>query len=135
MKVTLKERQELSPSSYCLTDPCKTYMIYILLFFGPRKHSTEVKYIKIYLHLHTYRYWTALRLAKEDDISPFRPLKDRFLQNIKWLSFIFTTNLKQMLMSIYHSTLFNFLISFILSQGPVDTSVLSNFFLKEIAKP
>jgi hypothetical protein len=30
----------------------------------------------------TYKDWTALRFAKADDMSPVRPLKDMFLQNI-----------------------------------------------------
>lgn len=29
----------------------------------------------------TYRYWTALRFANEDNMSPLRPLNDKFLQN------------------------------------------------------
>ena len=47
--------------------------------------ASEIHYeIKIGQALHTYMYWTALRFAKEDDdISPFRPLKDRFLQKDK----------------------------------------------------
>jgi hypothetical protein len=39
--------------------------------------------VEIDQELHTYKYWTALRFAKEDDISPSSPLKDIFLQNIR----------------------------------------------------
>ena len=57
-----------------------------------RSGTRDVKWIASEIHyesridqaLHTYMYWTALRFAKEDDdISPFRPLKDRFLQKDK----------------------------------------------------
>ena len=45
--------------------------------------TTRLKLADQELELHTYKDWTALRFAKADDMSPFRPLNDMFLQNYK----------------------------------------------------
>jgi hypothetical protein len=38
------------------------------------------KLSQINQEIQTYKYWRALRFAKEDDTSPFKPLEDKFLK-------------------------------------------------------
>jgi hypothetical protein len=42
--------------------------------------KTINKLSQINQEIQTYKCWRALRFAKEDDISPFKPLKDKFLK-------------------------------------------------------
>jgi hypothetical protein len=82
-KIIAKENQELSLPYCCVTDLCKegTTICHLILFqihYEVGKKNQE---------LDSYMYWMALRFAKEDDISPFRPLNDRFLHNFQWVSF------------------------------------------------
>lgn len=83
--IVAKGSQELSLSSCCVTGPCKN----VEQDMSPAHHyflsniqcESEKKKIK---ELYTYTFWTAFRFAKDDDMSPLRPLKDRFLQNTRY---------------------------------------------------
>jgi hypothetical protein len=47
---------------------------------------TYIHSVKIEQESKTYRCWTALRLAKEDVMSPRSPLEDKFLQKASSVS-------------------------------------------------
>ena len=78
MKVTVRGYQELSLSNCCVIDPCNIYRdhyMYDMLYL------TEIHCeVEIDQEIQTYKYWMALRFAKDDDKSPSKPLKDMFLQ-------------------------------------------------------
>jgi hypothetical protein len=102
--VTVIGYLELCPLSCCLTGPCKSAIINLISsvnykqikaklykghggFFNGNRRVEPVGSKKYKGH-GTYKYWRALRFAKEGDISPVKPLKDMFLHraNIQWVS-------------------------------------------------
>jgi hypothetical protein len=93
-KVTEIGYLELCPSSCCSKDPYKraryVWTNVSIILYVPYFVSINYKQIEARLDqgFRTYKYWRALRFAKEGDISQFRPLKDMFLHraNIKRIS-------------------------------------------------
>jgi hypothetical protein len=58
--------------------------------------KTINKLSQINQEIQTYKYWRALRFAKEDDISPFKPLEDKFLmKTYTKISFIFERSIRR----------------------------------------
>jgi hypothetical protein len=81
-------RQEWSRTDCCMIGPCIIYKygsVNSVCWFCFMNHFK----VENDQELCTYKYWMASSFAKEDDISPWRSVKDMFLQNEISLTILF----------------------------------------------